>query len=130
MKNLPLILIGCCFSLGACSKKSPSHPEVGLRVLLDGTELARSAFYSDELVRSEGHDEGFEVSIKSQRIEYKGRGHHVVIEWEADFRADRDAYTFSVTVDGAKSGKEVSFAGEPVSLLEKPFRITLENLAP
>ena len=130
MKIFSLILVGSCFLLGACSKNAPSHPAVGLRVLLDGTELARSGFYSSELVRSEGHEAGFEVSIKSRRIEFKSHGHHVIIEWEADFRADSDAYTFSFVVDGAHSVKDVTFAGDPVSLLEQPFQITLENLAP
>ncbi|MGI9244839.1 MAG: hypothetical protein ACR2RV_28810 [Verrucomicrobiales bacterium] len=127
MRILSFTLVGCVFLLGACSKKTPSHPDAGLRLLLDGEELARSGFYSEELVRSDGLDEGVKISIVSRTMDFKGYGHHVVIGWEADYGAGSDEYTFSLIVDGTHSGKKSAFLETRFLCLRIRFRSHLRT---
>jgi hypothetical protein len=106
----------------SCSKKAPAYPDAGLVIDNGG---ATCGFYSRHEV-----DGNLTVTLTTSEMEYSEKGHKLSIKWISEHGRARDKYDFTITVDGATSRKSVIYVGEPITLMDTPFKVTIESVKP
>ena len=121
LKGIPVLCLLAAFT--SCSKQDPVpvHRSAGLSVYSDGVLSSTCGFYNTS---------GPNISVRSEEMSMSENGHQFHVTWTVEPKIKSDVYRLEMTVDGAVSKKEVEFSGTPIVLLEKPFRVVLENIAP
>lgn len=114
------LLITLAIFSASCSEKAPGYPDAGL-VIEDGSATCR--FYTKQELN--GH---MTVTLTTSQIEYSEKGHKLLVEWNPDYGKNEDLYEFMITADGVTSRKVVSYNGTPMTLMEKPFKVSLEDV--
>ncbi len=121
MKTLKYVaVIAALIVCTSCSKRTPAYPDVGL-VIQNGS--ATCGFYSRHEV-----DGDLAVTITTSKMEYSEKGHELLIEWTSEHGRTKDEYEFTITIDGAISHKNVTYVGEPITLLDTPILVSLEKV--
>ena len=108
-----------------CSMKEPVYPHVGLLAYWNGNVVACGRFFMTETMQG---PPGVGLKFTPKSLRFAVDSHEVTIGWEPDLTGSEDHYNLLITTDGVSSRRRVSFKGDPLPIIEKPFIIVMDNV--
>lgn len=114
----------CCFVAG-CSERKPVHPDVGLSVYSRGAEAAKCGLFMSETLDG---PPGKLLKLTPNSMKFAEADHEVSVRWEPDLGGAVDHFDLSISADGMTWKQRVAYNGNPIVLVEKPFRVVMEKV--